>query len=249
MKFIIQTNQGVVNTTEELNLINELKSGESKLVHSYILSDTSLRDDVQDIADYIPVGSIGFLEDHLKKYHNVEKMTPIEVPKELRTYEFLRRKYFIINCLDELPDSGYWFIKKVDRLKEFTSLGVPSIYKDSLPEGKYTVSEFVDIVSEYRVMVSNTVIVGVQHYDGEPLIFPDVNVLQSMVKAYSESKERPLAYSLDVAVTEGGATVVLEVHPFASLGTYGFSGERLMKMYAWGYEYYKKTNKRESNNK
>lgn len=84
MKFIIQTIDGKIRGTEEFNLVQILKTGESKFLNSYILSGTSIRDDIEDIADYIPVGSIEFLEEHLNKYHNVEKMTPIEVPKELR---------------------------------------------------------------------------------------------------------------------------------------------------------------------
>lgn len=242
MKFIIQTIDGEIRGVEEFNLVSELKRSHTKLNHSYVLSDTSTRDDIEDIADYIPVGSIEFLESHLLKYHNVEKMTPIEVPVELRTPEFLGRKYLMVNSIDDIPD-GYMFIKKFDRLKEFTSLGIPTRYKDTLPEGKYVVSDVIDIVSEYRVMVSNTVIVGVQHYDGDPLIFPNVGTLKMMVREYSKSTSRPLAYSLDIAVTENRETVVLEVHPFASLGTYGFDGDRLPRMYAWGYEYYKNTNK------
>lgn len=144
--------------------------------------------------------------------------------------------------MSAIPD-GYCFLKKADRLKEFTSLGVPSLYLDTLPEGTYVVSDAIDIISEYRVMVSNTVIVGVQPYAGDPLVFPNVETLQNMVKEYSKCEDRPLAYSLDVAITENGDTVILEVHPFASLGTYGFYGDRLPRMYAWGYDYYKRTGK------
>lgn len=241
MKFIIQTLDGKIRGVEEFNLVKDLSTSSNKLIHEFILSDTSIHDDIEDIKDWIPVGSIQFLEEHLKRYHNVDLMTPIEVPVELRLDKFLKRKYFMLNSKDELPNEGYWFIKKCDRLKEFTSLGIPALYKDSLPEGKYAVSEVVDIVSEYRVFVSNIVIVGVQYYLGDPLVFPNVKTIKDMVDEYSKNSNRPKAYSLDIAVLESGDTVVLEVHPFASLGTYGFDGERLPRMYAWGYEYYKNT--------
>lgn len=238
MKFIIQTVKGKIRGLEEYSLVSELDSGSNKLLHEYILSDTSVSNDIADIADWIPVGSIQFLEEHLRVYHNVDKMTPIEVPKELRSYKFLKRKYDIVHSNKDLPDNGYWFVKKIDRLKEFTNLGCVGLYKDNLDDGTYIVSEVLEILSEYRVFVINNVVQGIQFYSGDCLELPSIPFIKEAITEYSKDSNIPKAYTIDIAVTTLG-NVVLEIHPFASCGLYGLYTEHIPLMYKLGYDYYK----------
>lgn len=93
-------------------------------------------------------------------------MQPIEVPAKLRKDRYLKRKYSIVSK-EDLPEDGYWFIKKIDRLKEFTNTGCVGVYKHSLYEGNYVVSDVLEILSEYRVFVINGVPQGVQFYQGD----------------------------------------------------------------------------------
>lgn len=56
-----------------------------------------------------------------------------------------------------------------------------------------------------------------------------------------EYKEAPIAYTLDVAITDKGDTVVLEVHDFFSCGLYGFNDYRKLPymLHRWYVNYIK----------
>ena len=49
----------------------------------------------------------------------------------------------------------------------------------------------IDFVSEWRVSILRDKILNVSHYKGNPLLFPDVGVLQSAIEAFTE---RPIAF-------------------------------------------------------
>lgn len=80
-----------------------------------------------------------------------------------------------------------------------------------------------NIISEWRVFVFNDAIVDAKNYRGDFFVCPDEETVSNMVKAYKNS---PRAYTLDVAVTNEGKTVVIECHRFFSCGTYGFGSGR-----------------------
>jgi hypothetical protein len=81
-------------------------------------------------------------------------------------------------------------------------------------------------------------LVGVHHYSGDFRVFPDLRSVDMMVTAY---KSAPVAYTLDVAVTKEGETVIIEVHDFFSCGLYGFSNLKILPfMFSqWFYEFIK----------
>ena len=93
------------------------------------------------------------------------------------------------------------------------------------------VSEIIDIVSEWRVFVFNGEIQHIGNYSGDCMAFPDADIIKEIVRVYGD--EAPKAWTLDVAVTTEGDTVVLECHRFFSCGLYGFSDyRRIPKMYS-----------------
>lgn len=71
----------------------------------------------------------------------------------------------------------------------------------------------------------NNKLVGLQNYSGEFDIFPNVNKIKEMISVYNS---QPVAYTLDVAITEGNDTVIIEVHDFFSCGLYGFSDHKIL---------------------
>jgi hypothetical protein len=83
-------------------------------------------------------------------------------------------------------------------------------------------SEKLDIVSEYRVFVYRDKLVGINNYGGEFNKLPDLYLIEKMINEYKNEKDRPGAYTLDVAITKEGKTTLIEVHPFVSCGLYGF---------------------------
>lgn len=194
--------------------------------------------------NYIPVGDIPFVEVWLKKYHG-KTMVPIEVPEILRTREFLGRTYEFMDR-NKLPsyEKGHYFVKNVNKLKEFNSSAyegrVPA--PSTIPSGTYLLSEWVDIRSEFRVFVYRDQILAVQNYLGAPLVFPDAAKIIKMINQYKEDKGRPEAYTMDIAVLcrkdQSADTVILEIHPFVSCGLYGFNHPLIPDMLEAGIQYY-----------
>lgn len=246
MEFAIQREKNGMEIEKEV-LKEILNRGH--LVHEYKYIPI---EDIQFLSpntwgNTIPIGSINFVRAWLKYIHGIRKMVPIEVPETLREKKYLCRDYKIIPK-NELPESGSYFIKNADTLKLFSNIGeIPN--KDSLPEGNYVLSEIKMIASEWRVMVMDDEILGIQFYNGDPLILPsrrEVNKIKEMVLKYMFDKERPRAYSMDVAVIDDQSTkhghnlMLIEIHPFASLGLYGFYSEKIPWMYHFGFDYYLK---------
>ena len=71
--------------------------------------------------DYYPFGNIDFISYWLKFYYD-RIMQPIEVPKILRTEEFLRRDYKIV-YKNDVPKHGRYCIKNVSSLKSGCFIG------------------------------------------------------------------------------------------------------------------------------
>lgn len=200
----------------------------------------------------VPVGSIQFVQTFLREFHGIPNMNPIEIPKCLRLTHILLRDYQILPY-EKLPNEGVRFVKDVSVLKGGSCAGFisdgyrnESWKKDHL----YQVSSFLDIISEYRVVVIENKIYGIQFYDGDPTVMPtprEIKKIKEMVVRYSVAKDCPGAYTLDVAVVrsedeEGRDLALIEVHPAICVGTYGCRGPFLQKMYRLGLEWYVKYN-------
>lgn len=194
--------------------------------------------------EYYPFGTIPFINYWLKYYFNKE-MQPIEIPKILRTEQFLNRDYKIVSR-DEVPAHGKWFIKNVSRLKGGSFLGYSESWQLSKSDHKesdlFAISSPITILSEYRVYVIDKEIVNISCYDGQPTIFPNIDIIKEMVYLINNNNELPNSFTLDIAVTNK-STVVLEVHPFAVIGLYStIWDDNLINAYIEGINWYKNNN-------
>jgi hypothetical protein len=200
----------------------------------------------------IPVGSIQFVQKYLKELYAIEHMNPIEVPECLRLPHLLLRDYKIVPY-DQIPRKGNYFIKDVSQLKSWTYSGsMAHLFSKSFNKKNmdtshlFQVSEILDIMAEYRVIVRDTTILGIQFYDGKPTIMPtpmEINKVQEMVTRYSMAKDRAIAYTMDVAIVktqdgEGRDLALIEIHPFVAAGTYGCRGDFLPALYQLGIRWY-----------
>lgn len=212
-----------------------------------------------DFATIVPVGDLGFVSRWLTLMPNAAdpSMTPIEIPPALRKFAGRRWR---LSLGDELLgddfDSHKTFLKDADTLKKWNSLlcgGDMSGLVDR--DTTYAVSEKVDFLSEWRTFVNDGRIVGIENYLGDPTLFPEREILFDMVRKMQAAGEAPGAYTLDVGVmaagstshlrstqiSDGHATVPIEVHPFVACGLYGFSDPReLPDMIISGYNWYYK---------
>lgn len=192
----------------------------------------------------IPVGYLEFVDQTLSALDLEEKnrMTPLEIPEVL--FRYLHRMYIpSIKGIDVIKnnytDSNKYFIKNIDKIKAFnSSLQLGDIQRFIEPETNYSVSEKIEILSEYRVLVCKDEVIDIGFYNGDCLIFPDRETILNMIKDYSATKH-PKGYTIDIAVTKDNKTVPLEVHPFVSCGIYTMcESPKILDMLDYGFEWY-----------
>jgi len=212
MIFLIQTYNGRVEHDFSLELIESIKylnwyhnNKDIKYVLSNYVCECG--------RGYIPIGSVEFVQEYLKIYHDIE-IKPINIPEEL--FPFCERT--IINGTEK-DIIGEKFVKSNDKIKSFTEI------TDEAPPGNYQISDLIDIESEWRTFVYKNELVGIQNYSGNFKIFPDVEKIETIIKNY---KNAPITYTLDVAILENGKTDIVEIHDFFSCGLYGFSDKKIL---------------------
>lgn len=174
---------------------------------------------------YVPVGDIAFVSSFLSRFYpdRKEALRPLNVPEIL--FPFAGRRIANIWCKDDYaPLQGIKdvYAKSMDVLKDpfnGSFYDVPANYERK-DFRHCQVSEIIDIVSEWRAIVHHGAVLYIGNYSGDPLAFPDAGRIRGMAAAYTDA---PVAYTLDVAVTKSGETVVVECHRFFSCGLYGFN--------------------------
>lgn len=269
MNILLQKQERGIKTLDIENRILKNILDNNKQLHQY--TELTLTDfmqlahsnaenvNINSYRDYIPVGSIEFVSAWMQLFYNHE-LNPVEIPKVLRTEEFLKRDYKIVRACD-LPKSGRWFIKDVSQLKAFSMcwdfdiaqidrfLLSPDalIGKQKDPEDTnvylnnthlFQVSELLDILAEYRIYIIDGMIENVCLYNGSARYYPDMKLIDKTNLIYSIESDWPCSYTIDVAVTSKG-THLLEIHPFACIGLYStLWPQELPYAYKDGINYY-----------
>lgn len=258
MFFIIQKEDNYSDLDIDLITLKQ-ELDKQKFQHEYIYEGIEFFNEEcsypsrYNMKEAIPVGSIEFIKKYLGHIHGINQMNPIEVPDEMRLDKFLNRKYSIINKQELLLKEGFYFTKYASELKYFSHTGLVEqlTYEDKgkepfLKDGLYVFSEIKEILAEYRVFILEDKIKGIQFYDGDPTIMPtpsEIDKIKEMVLRYTLNNKRPRAYSLDIAVIKtnqalGRDIMVVECHPFCSLGLYGLVGSFLPYAYREGLDWY-----------
>jgi hypothetical protein len=243
--FLVQTINGQVKHDFSFGLLEAIDYykwyyGNKNLQYNYILSDNPERPKLNDFQYYpldevIPIGTVEFVLEYLKKYYNINNIKPINIPEQLIKQEYTKRNVQIIQTTVPCYCAGNkeLFIKSNDKIKGFSDFLKP--YCECLcPEGEYLLSEVIEIESEWRAFVYKKELVGLQNYLGDFTMFPDVNLIEKMINDYSNC---PPAYTLDVGINNNG-TFIVECHVFFSCGLYGFSDYSVLpKMFvlAWNW--------------
>lgn len=226
MRFLIQTINGQVKhdfsftLLESINFQNWLRDDNSMEV---VFTDSLIP------INGVPIGSVEFVSGYLHENYNLTPK-PINIPIELIDVEWTGRN--VINGTEK-DIVGEKFVKSNDKIKSFTEIC------EIAPKGNYQISDLIDIDSEWRAFVYNEELVGLQNYSGRFDIFPDVEKIRDMIKAY---KGQSVSFTLDVGIVVGN-TVVIEVHDFFSCGLYGFSEHKILPfMFSkWFFSFIKKT--------
>ena len=181
----------------------------------------------------VPVGDTRFVSQYLQLFYPdaaERALRPLNVPRLLLPYAGRRIEEMAAPGEDGLravfPDSRKLYWKSVSVIK-YERNGLYDAGYAPEGEGPWQVSEFIDILSEWRVFVFHDEVRFVANYSGDSLEFPDADTIRAMIQAFRP--DAPVAYTLDVAVAWDREeptrknTVVMECHRFFSCGTYGFS--------------------------
>lgn len=192
--------------------------------------------EVGDPDSYIPVGSVQFVADFVKKYYGKE------AAKQLKPIYPLCWNGQYCGNLDATGN-----VNPYQRAQLMSNTGIKwhlkNKYQLKHPDnGDYTVFEIlaepkkfdntdwywaltIEPVTEWRFFVHNHKIVGMKHYGGDEWVLPNKNVVERFVRDYEKIGYDPAAaYTLDVCVAPyNGATEIIEFHEFYACGLYGFS--------------------------
>lgn len=233
--FLIQTINGLVRhdfsfaLMEAIDYQNWLNAGS----HDYVLVE--MKDMfLSDYSEFIPSGTIQFIKKFISTYHDINDIKPINIPNDLNSMKYLKRKVDICNNLNANFSEDYIFVKSMNNLKGFTDI-IKGSDISKLPNNTYLISETIDIESEWRSFIFNKKLVGIQNYLGDFCMMPDVKLINQMIDDYKYS---PLAYTLDIGVNNKDGTFLIEVHNMYSVGTYGFSQNRILpQMFIAGFKY------------
>ena len=214
----------------------------TKYTHEYeMITLKELRERYTNLKK-IPIGSIEFVYEWLHKIQPDIWMEPIEVPLCLRKSPYVKREYQFVPY-EEIKNHLPCFVKDITVLKSFSQV----VYKeeelnDISPNHYYLISEIVDLKSEYRIYFIDGKIQNICNYNGDPTIFPDIDMIQKANLLYSLDEYYPKSYTMDVMITQYG-TEIIECHPFCAVGLYStLWGNNLIYAYRDGIEYYRKRN-------
>lgn len=178
--------------------------------------------------NFIPIGSIEFVEDQLG--FTMKPWFPI--PMNSKHYG---RKTWILDKEDlnkYFKTHGKLFVKHIDKIKGMFDIKDTSEY---IPDGKYFVSEIINIISEWRVIVRKGKILDIRPYDNSferngNINFPNINKIKGMIQVIENLEDKPNSYTIDVCVTEDEKTLFIEAHNFVACGLYGFDDNKLLIM-------------------
>ncbi len=118
------------------------------------------------------------------------------------------------------------FIKPLNDHKLFTGFVCTNVFNFNLITGKFDdnvrvlVSDYINMISEYRCFVNRGKLVGSKNYTGDFKRNIDYDIVESAIKDY---KDQPISYSLDFAFTDRGETLLIEINDGFALGSYGLN--------------------------
>ena len=173
--------------------------------------------DLSNDATNIVVGSVEMCANWLEA-------TGRSVPKSIDIspfHEFLGRNVYIVDIQDIKYPA---FIKPYSQIKAFTGFVAENkLYVDVFSEnyeGLVLAQDIIEIVSEYRMYVNCHKIVGMKHYSGDCLIFPNSKVIKECFERSKEILDFH-SYALDFGVLDDGRTILIEANDGWAIGNYG----------------------------
>ena len=167
--------------------------------------------------------------DYLHETRAVLKLMAIEVgeidyPDDLHAFYGRQIREGILGEIVNLPENWGQFVKPKVGGKSFTGRvvkGTHDLIGIGLPfDYPVWISEAVNFQREWRVFVLHGRVLDVRPYKGDYHYLYDATIIDQAIQAW---KDAPVAYALDVGVTDTGATLIVEVNDGFALGDYGLN--------------------------
>lgn len=185
------------------------------------------------------VGSIGLYRKGMSKLGVELSMIPIY--DEILPYYKRNIKYGI---LEEVLSADNWpiFVKPLEHHKLFSGMIIKengeNLHKISYYDKNTPVifSDVLTFISEWRLFVMEDQIVYGSCYNKNFKLNPDWAICDDIVSKMKTIQGRPIAYSLDVAITDNNETVIIELNDSYALGSFGLSSNLYAEMILkrWG---------------
>lgn len=211
----------------------EIKSLAAELsrrgIHFRLFPEKHLRRGQIELApDVLVAGHIPVVLSALRQM-GIEPPAPNDYPESLRPW--LHRRIWRSTVKDvvaqlHVGEVRPFFAKPVSRHKRFRGQVFES-WDDLRALGgasdhtQVVCSEVVRWVSEYRVYVVRSKIVGIRHYRGDSQAHLDQEQVEQAVARYETSGEATAGYGIDFGLLSTGETALVEVNDGYSLGSYG----------------------------
>lgn len=125
-----------------------------------------------------------------------------------------------------------FFVKPSSEDQKLFDGSIWSCFRDLIPTAHIpddtlvACADPVNFIAEYRGFILNGELLSLRPYRGDPLAFPNSDVVREAMAAYSG----PAAFSMDFGVTDAGKTLVVEINDSYSLGAYGLPPISYAKM-------------------
>ncbi|GAA5085971.1 ATP-grasp domain-containing protein [Chryseobacterium ginsengisoli] len=122
------------------------------------------------------------------------------------------------------------FVKPKSKTKLFTGFVIQSNYDlfklDALAKDtELSCSSVIEWLSEFRVFVNQSKIVGIKNYNGNENLVLDMKVVETAIQDFENSKERTDGYGIDFGILKNGETALVEWNDGFALGSYGLDKE------------------------
>ncbi|SHL23946.1 ATP-grasp domain-containing protein [Chryseobacterium polytrichastri] len=158
---------------------------------------------------------------------DINSLTP-SYPESLKKYlmrniwETTVRKLLMENN----GDSMNIFVKPKSKAKLFTGFVIYSTYDlfklETLPKDTILYcSSLVEWVSEFRVFINKSNIVGIKNYSGDESLKLNMNFVEIAIQSFENSEESTDGYGIDFGILKNGETSLVEWNDGFALGSYG----------------------------
>lgn len=154
-------------------------------------------------------------------------------PKSLEKYYGRRIWTTIIHDLvsqNSFKEVSGIFVKPKSKAKLFTGFVIESEY-DLFQLSAFSkntdlyCATLVRWLSEYRVFVRNSKVVGIKLYAGDESLKLDMATVEQAITDFENSSDRTAAYGIDFGVLNTGQTTLIEWNDGFALGSYGLDKE------------------------